>query len=262
MPPTLDKISIYPLKSFDPIHVPESRILTNGALQYDRQFAFVDAAGKFVNAKRTALIHPLHVILDPVARTLTARKRSDSTSMKWEIDSERSSLEEWFSEYFSMSVSLQEHNAGGFPDDDEAPGPTIVSTTTLQVVGAWFPGFTVEQTRLRFRANLEIAGVDPFWEDCLYCASAGIARPFRIGDLLLTGTNPCQRCVVPSRDPATGEILPEFAKRFSQLRAEHLPRWASRDRFDHFYRLTVNTKLISHGSGRIKVGDTVELLVQ
>ena len=259
MPPTLDKILIYPLKSFDPIVVVEAHVLANGALQYDRQFAFVDSAGKFVNAKRTALIHPLQVRLDPVTRTLVARKRSDASTRQWHIDSGRSGLERWFSEYFTLDVTLQEHDAGGFPDDVEATGPTVVSTATLETVASWFPGLTIDQVRLRFRANLEIGGVEPFWEDCLFGSGAGVARPFQIGDVLLAGTNPCQRCVVPSRDPATGQVLPEFARRFSQLRAAQLPAWAARDRFDHFYRLTVNTRLIGRGSGRIQVGDSTEL---
>lgn len=260
--PTLTRIAIHPLKSFDPILVDSASVLANGALQHDRRFAFVDSAGRFVNAKRTALIHALQVQLDPDARTLTVKRRCDETALQWQIDSERTAVERWFSEYFSVDVTLVEDDAGGFPDDGEATGPTVVSTESLQTVASWLPGLTIDQVRLRFRANLEFSAAEPFWEDRLFGTAADTARSFRIGDVLLAGTNPCQRCVVPSRDPVTGEIWPEFSRRFSQYRSEQLPAWAPRGRFDHFYRLTVNTRLIDRGGGLVRIGDPVELVAQ
>lgn len=65
---------------------------------------------------------------------------------------------------------------------------------------------------------LEIAGVPPFWEDRLF-AEAESPVPFRIGDILLEGINPCQRCVIPSCNPHTGEIFPHFQKAYSMKRA-------------------------------------------
>jgi len=113
--------------------------------------------------------------------------------------------------------------------------------------------------RRRFRANLEIGGVEPFWEDRLY-ARAGEALPFTIGELKLLGTNPCQRCAVPSRDPATGDVLPQFAKIFARQRERMLPGWAESSRFDHFYRLAVNTRPSAESGGAIiKTGDVVEI---
>lgn len=260
--PTLSRIAIYPLKSFDPVWVDEAIVLANGALQHDRRFAMVDSAGKFVNSKRTPLIHLLASRLDVEARTLSIRKRADDSQFQWHIDSQRTELEQWFSEYFSMSVTLEEHNQGGFPDDDEATGPTLLSTPTLAAVAAWFPGMTIDQMRLRMRANLEIDAPDPFWEDQLYGSDPDTARPFCVGDVVFAGTNPCQRCVVPSRDPVTGEVWREFAKEFSHHRAAELPSWAARERFNHYYRLSVNTRLIDAGSGQIKLGDQVELVSQ
>ena len=258
--PTVTRILIYPLKSFDPIEVEESELTAVGALQHDRRFRFVKADGKTLNAKKSALVHPLEVQLDPVHRTLTARKRTEETGVSWNIDSQRQAIEHWFSEYFSAELSLEENEEGGFPDDSEATGPTVVSTETLQKVAGWFPGMSVNQARWRFRANIEISGADPFWEDRLFGTAPGVTRPFRVGDVLLAGTNPCQRCVVPTRDPQTGVVWPQFAQQFSEHREAELPVWASRDRFDHFYRLTVNTRLIDRGPGKIRVGDLVDLV--
>ncbi len=254
---TISRIAIYPLKSFDPLLIDKSVVLTGGPLQYDRQFALVNSDGKFVNAKKTPLVHMLQARLDPTQRILAVSSRTNGDSRIWKIDSERAAIERWFSDYFSTDISLVENDASGFPDDNEATGPTIVSEATLQVVAGWFPGLTLEQVRLRFRANLEVSGVAPFWEDQLFLPRSG-ARAFQIGDVRLVGTNPCQRCVVPTRDPTTGQVWPEFAKKFSEFRAAQLPDWAPADRFNHFYRLTTNTRVLSSG-GQIRVGDPVIL---
>ena len=258
--PTLSQIAIYPLKSFDPIFVPHAHVLPSGALQYDRRFAFVDSSGKFLNAKRTASVHALQVQIDPLARTLSAKARNADNCLHWQIDADREAIEHWFSQYFSLNLNLVENEDGGFPDDTEATGPTVVGTSTLQTVANWFPGLTLEQVRLRFRANLEIADSEPFWEDRLFGETEGVARAFRIGDVLLAGTNPCQRCVVPTRDPATGAVWPEFAKIFALTRSTQLPSWAPRSRFDHFYRLTVNTRPMGSSGGALHVGDEIQLV--
>lgn len=256
--PQLARIAIYPLKSFDPLVVEEAVVLPNGALQHDRQFALVDPTGKFVNAKRTPAVHGLVLELDPRRRTLTARRRSETEAACWDIDQQRDELQRWLSDYFSLDVLLVEEPEGGFPDDTEATGPTIVSAATLQAVAGWFPGLTLDNVRRRFRANLEVEGVEPFWEDRLFWADS-TSRPFHIGSAMFEGTNPCQRCVVPSRDPSTGKVWPEFARRFAELREQHLPPWAARERFDHFYRLTTNTRGVGSSGGLIRVGETVEL---
>ena len=256
--PQLARIAIYPLKSFDPLPVNEAVVLPNGALQHDRQFALVDPTGKFINAKRTPAVHGLALELDPKRRTLTARRRSETETVCWNIDQQRDDLQCWLSDYFSLDVLLIEEPDGGFPDDTEATGPTIVSMATLKVVTEWFSGTTLDNVRLRFRANLEVEGVEPFWEDRLFRADS-TPQPFRIGSVMFEGTNSCQRCIVPSRDPETGEVWPEFARRFAELREQHLPPWAARERFNHFYRLTTNTRGIGSSGGLIRVGDKVEL---
>ena len=102
---------------------------------------------------------------------------------------------------------------------------------------------------------------EPFWEDRLFGSSRQRPVRFSIGSVALYGVNPCERCVVPSRDPSTSEAIAGFPKRFAQLREQTLPTWTSRTAFDHFYRLTVNT-CIAPGeiaSKRIQIGDEVRL---
>lgn len=255
---TLGRITLYPLKSFDPLVVDEALVLPNGALQHDRQFALLDGTGTVMNAKRHALIHSLRVQLNPFDRTVTIRGVGDQIQHSWHIDRERAEIERWVSDRFATQATLVENCDGGFPDDTGSPGPTIVSTATYRTVANWFPGLTLESVRLRFRANLEITGVGPFWEDRLY-GSGEFVRACRIGELVLAGTNPCQRCAVPTRDPATGTVYPGFAREFSDHRADQLPNWIARDRFDHCYRLTVNTKPLGSDTSIIHVGDPVTI---
>ena len=261
--PHLSRITIYPLKSFDGLVVEEARVLSNGALQHDRQFALVDPSGMFINAKRTAAVHGLHLQLDPVGRSLTARRRSHTETVRWSIDSQRIALERGLSDYFELEVRLIEEPNGGFPDDTAAPGPTILSAATWPVVAEWFPSLTIENVRDRFRANLEVEDAAPFWEDRLFQTDA-TPLPFRIGNVRFAGTNPCQRCIVPTRDPMTGEVWPGFAHQFGTMRAEQLPIWAARERFSHFYRLTTNTRLSDGvqdpGEMCLRVGDAIELV--
>lgn len=250
----LARIRIYPLKSFDPVDVNEATVLPSGALAHDRQFALYDVEGTWVNGKRTPRIHGIRSRIDPVARRIDLQ--AGERSATFHFDDDREQLEQWLGDYFGMRIHLRENAEAGFPDDTEAPGPTVLGSGTLQEVTRWFPGLTEEETRLRFRANLEIDGEEPFWEERLY-GEAGTTVRFRIGNVELAGTNPCARCVVPTRSPVDGKRYPEFARIFEERRYETLPDWATRARFDHFYRLAVNTRLSAAGGGVIRVGDEV-----
>jgi len=84
---------------------------------------------------------------------------------------------------------------------------------------------------------------------------------FRVGDVEFLGVEPCERCVVPSRDSETGEPDPGFRERFVRKRHETRPSWLDSDRYDHDYRLMVITRVpeCEWGSS-IEVGDEIEVL--
>ena len=162
--------------------------------------------------------------------------------------------------FFEQQIIVR-YSPGGFPDDTIANGPTIVSTASLQSVCEWFPGLTVDDVRQRFRASLEIDGVPAFWEDGLFGEDERSVVRFQIGNVAFEGSNPCARCPVPPRDPFTGVVLDGFQKRFTQLRESTLPAWSPRERFDHFYRFSTNTRVASSQSGQVlRVGDSLNLL--
>jgi hypothetical protein len=259
--PQLTRITIYPVKSLEGVDVPEAVVLPGGALEHDRRFAMVDEDGRIINGKRTDQVHGVRSSYDPSARVLTLGIRGGGGPTSFQVDTDRDALHAWLGEYFGLPVALREAPATGFPDDTDAPGPTVVAAATLEAVADWFGGLDPDECRGRFRANLEIGGAEPFWDDRLY-AGAGSAVRFRVGGVTFEGVNPCQRCPVPARSPTTGEPTRGFQKRFAALREQTLPPWATAARFDHFYRLAVNTRrpALDSEPGEIRVGDEVEIL--
>ncbi|GET36539.1 MOSC domain-containing protein [Microseira wollei] len=258
--PYIADILIYPIKSLDGVGVNRARILAGGALERDREFAILDAQGRFVNGKRNAKVHLLRSFWDETGKTVTLQIEGKQEKRVFDLAENRTELAAWFSDYFGFSVQLARNSLTGFPDDTIASGPTIISTATLEEVASWFPGITVAEMRQRLRANIEISGVPPFWEDRLFADDGEIVQ-FKIGEVLFEGINPCQRCIVPTRNSRTGESSPNFQKLFSQKREETLPSWVNLSRFNHFYRLSVNTKIPTSEAGKmVQVGDEIARL--
>jgi uncharacterized protein len=197
-----------------------------------------------VNAKRTAAIHRLRSRYELAARTITVwLEQDDRAPITFHLDADRSALATWLSEYFGYAVTLRQNLHMGFPDDTDASGPTVVSVATLETIASWFPEFTLAEVRRRFRTNLDAA-------DRPY--------PFQIGTVSLLGNNPCQRCVVPTRDPQTGVPYPRFQKEFTVQRQATLPKLAPPSRFNHFFKLTLNTKMPASEAGKVlRVGDAI-----
>lgn len=250
------RITLYPVKSLDGIDVAQAEIMPTGALAKDRRWAMIDGQGNFVNAKRTPRIHEHSAQFDLAHDQVTVGIRGQSAVGSYSLIHQAPELSQWLSDFFGGEIRLIGDSEVGHPDDLVAPGPTILSTASLQGIASWFD-WPIEQTRRRFRANIEISAPNAFWEDRLFGPLNQPVR-FRIGAIVLEGSNPCARCAVPSRDPDTGAVTAKFAADFAKRREESLPSWAERSRFDHFYRLAVNTRPTSPG-GLIAVGDVVEI---
>jgi len=264
--PRLARIDIHPIKSLNPVSVPEIPVLPSGALAYDRRWAIINEEEKKVNGKKEPRIHLLTLEVPDLSQITKVLLSSDIGQLEADLalEDDRYELEQYLSEHFGYPVKLIENETGGFPDDQDNQGPTLVSTASLELVSSWFPVMTVEEARLRFRANLEIDEVEPFWEDTLY-GKEGEHVPFQIGNVVFEGVSPCVRCVVPTRDPETGEKTDFFTKTFQEKREEHLPDHVERSRFNHFFRFTINTHLgrqpeQADAEMKIAVGDEVEVL--
>ena len=258
--PRLTNIRLHPIKSLDPVYVNQARINPSGGLEHDRAWALYSVDGKWVNGKRTAAIHAIRASFAQDLCSVTLSAPADSRQLlarSFAFPDAHEEAAEWFSAFFGQRI-LVRHSIHGFPDDTIANGPTIVSTASLQAVCEWFPGVTLEQARLRFRATLEIDGVAAFWEDGLFGENRQEIVRFWIGDVSFEGSNPCSRCPVPPRDPFTGEILIGFQKRLAQFREANLPSWAPRAAFEDFYRFATNTRVAPSETGKLlRAGDVL-----
>ena len=317
--PTLDRITIYPVKSLDGLEVVESCVLESAALENDRRWRLVDMDGRVLNAKWSPVFHAIRaefelderlvtLWVDPAAVKAAALPAADLDrlrGMAGHSGGERSGGPivrdsfhlvpgqggpcEWLSEVFGCNVLLQERADGGFPDDRDAPGPTLVATATLAEVARWF-GFDLAESRRRFRVNLEIVGCDAFWEDTLASPARPELQPslldlppdlpidpyadlpppepreFSVGDARFIATNVCRRCVVPSRASGTGAVTEHFRDAFEARRSRGMRRDVDASAWGTLYRLGVNvrpaTVPCAGRSGRVSQGNNVNVAGQ
>lgn len=253
----LDGIYVYPIKSLDGRAVEAATVGPGGSLEPDRQYAMVDDDGEYVNGKRTAAVHRISADFDPEGQIVTFSDGDESA--RFDLRAERGAAAEWLDDRFDPSISLQRDDDLGYPDDTTAHGPTVISTGTLETIAGWFDAVDGQgEMRRRLRPNLVIEA-EPFWEDRLYAGPDERVR-FEVGDITLEGTSPCQRCIVPTRDPDTGETIPDFESTFVEHREQTLPSWADERQFDHFFRVMVNTRTPPKSrEGTVVNGDEVTI---
>lgn len=254
----IDRLRVYPVKSLTGMEMERSNIREGGTLAYDREFALFDEDGDIVNGVRTDRVHALETHFDPETVELTVEPRSGETHrFALESTAGRERAAAWFGDFFDVDITLERNSDSGFVDRPEL-GPSVVSTATLETVASWFDSVTVESVRRRLRANVEVSGVPPFWEDRFVGADA---PAFTVGDVRFEGVKPCGRCVVPQRDPDTGEKTPEFRERFVRNRQDTFPDWADETAFDHYYAVMLIARVSEEGrGGQLRVGDPVSVL--
>jgi uncharacterized protein YcbX len=115
----------------------------------------------------------------------------------------------------------------------------VTTQATLDAVGAALGNGALDLRRFRTNVHLVLdddvpAFAENDWE----------GRTLTIGDVTLDLLHPCARCVIPTRDPDTTEKDPTILK------------WLTRHREGLF---GINARMRGDGSGRIAVGDPVEL---
>jgi len=253
----IDRLTVYPVKGLDRLDVDRSRVLPGGTLEHDREFALLDD-GERVNAKQSDRFHALETTYDPETETLRV---ASPERREFPLDTEagRAEAAAWLTDALALDADLRLDRSTELGHvDRRAMGPSVVSTATLEAVAGWFDDLTVESARRRLRANIEVGGVPAFWEDRF--VGEGVPA-FRAGDVRIEGVTPCGRCVIPSRDPDTGEPMPEFRTQFIRNRRETFPDWADRDAFDHFYTLMLIASVPEADRGKtLAVGDAVDVV--
>jgi uncharacterized protein YcbX len=248
-------LRIYPVKTLDGMAVETAEITSGGTLAGDRAYALFGPEGEPINGKRTPRVHELDVAFDLASGSLTVA--ADREPRTFSLDTERAAAEGWFTDYFGIETTIERAGETGFVDRRSA-GPSVVSTATIEEVASWFGDLTADGVRRRLRTNVEVGGVPAFWEDRFVGESA---PTFAVGGTEFEGVEPCGRCVVPARDPDTGEALPEFRERFIERRKATFPGFADPEAFDHHFTVTLIASIPEQDrETRLTVGDAVSVL--
>ncbi len=288
--PQLTGITIYPVKSLDGVAVSEASVLQQGGLANDRRWRLVDEENQVINAKRSPALHTIRAEYELCSRDESQAHNESSYSSFITLSVDDSPIAnrthylpetfpivpggegpcEWFSDILHRRVFLQESASGGFPDDCDSAGPTIISSETIAEVASWFE-LSIGETRRRFRGNLELSlrvdaesedGHDmsgPFWEDLLSHSAApsavelhpepgmifpeqlpGGGRVLSFGELAFRGTSICRRCIVPTRDSLTGVEDKLFRDIFETRRGHMIRPEVNVQNWSNYFRLGVN----------------------
>ena len=252
----IERLRLYPVKGLDGVDVDAARITAAGTVAGDREFAMCDPEAGSIrtgsdvqtlayNGKQTTRIHDVRTDFDPATSALTVEPKDGSEPQSFDLstDEGRADASAWLGDFVGDPVDLRRREPPSFVDRPDA-GPSVISTATLAEVASWFEDVTVDGARRRLRANVEVGGVPAFWEDRFVGADA---PAFVVGEaddaVRVEGAEPCARCVVPSRDPETGDPLPEFRERFVERREATVPEWANRDAFPHFYTVMLISRV-------------------
>lgn len=265
---TVENLWVYPVKGLDRMAVDSIRMTEAGTFDGDREYALFDpgedsriedrrdSVGKTFNGKEIDHLHELTTSFDPETHVLTLTTEETGETETFDLPSDRVAASKWFSTFVGADVELRCREPPGFVDRPNL-GPSVISTGTLEEVTSWFEEMTVEGARFRLRPNIEIGGVPPFWEDRFLDEDS---TGFEIAGTRFEGAEACARCVVPSRDPNTGEPIEAFGERFAERREATLPDWASRAAFEHFFTVMLITRVPDPGSGEpITTGDRVRV---
>lgn len=247
----VERLRVFPLKGLEGVDVSCAEVLEGGTLERDREFAVFDADGEVVNGKRTPLVHRPGVRLEDGA-VVVSFPDGEEVNVADELERAESLL----GNFFGVDATVRRDDSLGYVDRREM-GPSVVSTATLREFASWFD-ISVESARRRLRANVEVSGAPPFWEDRF----VGDDSPsFEAGGVRFDGVTPCGRCIVPSRDPDTGEEEEGFRETFIEKRRETFPDWADKDAFDHHYTLMLIARVPEEErGGKVGVGDEVRVL--
>jgi len=258
--PTLSQIRVYPIKGLDPVIVTAATLGVH-SLEHDRAFAIISEDGAFVNGKRTGKVNQLHAEYDLAGNHVTLSKRGSESKHTFELHPDNRDLLSYLSEFFGFRVRLISGTQGELMDVPKKGSISLVSRASLSSLLSDIPQLSLDDLRLRFRCNLEIEGVDPYWEEQLF-KEPGIGVHFKIGDVELVGIRPRIRCSVPPRNPHTGETDSFFGKSMLRSRKESLPDYSNLLlHTDNMYYFALDSFAPANQAGRrLKVGDELQII--
>lgn len=259
----LSQISIFPIKSTQGLRVSRSDVESYG-LSFDRRFMLADSKGrmltgralpKLVQVKAVPVRDGLRVC-HPESADLLLRyddfAHGGMATHVWKDEFEglrtTDEADHWFSELlgrqchllycgqtsvrFGAKAGVPLSFADGFP-------LLLISQASLEELNR---RSAVASEMAQFRPNLVVSGTAPFAED-------GWQR-IRIGQVEFKLDCPCSRCIFTTRDPLTGDFLPD---------KEPLAT-LSKFRKDATGKINFGMNLIALNEGMIEEGMPIEVL--
>jgi uncharacterized protein YcbX len=217
----LSGLFTYPIKSCGDVPVTSARVEARG-LSGDRRYMLVEADGSFVTQREDPVLIRVRVSgaggslrvaaagLEPLDLGAPPSRGACVAVRVWGDETEgvpHPEGSEWFSALVGRAVRLIY-----MPDEVRRPvDPRYAEPEDVVGFADGFPLLVLGEGSLdelarrageafdvrRFRPNLVLAGLPPHAEDEW--------QRFRIGSLRFRAVKPCSRCVIPTRDPDTGE---------------------------------------------------------
>ena len=263
--PTLDQISIYPIKSCSGINLQSSQVLDRGFPQ-DRRWLLIDEAGQFISQRTTPRLGQIQITLGneqllveypgktPLSIYVETRSTVHHTAMIWndKVDGiwVGQKCDDWFSDVLGRQVQLINMN-------EKVHRPLIKDSLpqdrSFEVSFAdGYPYLLTSQSSLddlnskltnpvpmdRFRANLVVSGFHAFAEDEW--------KRIRIGDVEFLVVKPCARCQVTTIDQQTGAPSKEPLKTLATYRKQD-------------GKVMFGMNLVALGTGDVNLNDPITI---
>ncbi|MDF3068613.1 MAG: uncharacterized protein K0R38_4214 [Polyangiaceae bacterium] len=257
-------IYVYPIKSCGGVSLAQSDVVERG-LAFDRRYMLADRTGRFVTQRekrrlcqvKLAFAGPDLLVTAPGASPLTLSRAPDSAGLEpalysvWESSGRALRDPEgsrWFSELLNDDVSLLY-----MPDSEQrAVNPKRARPSDIVSFADGYPLLLISEESLRdlncrlehglemarFRPNLVIAGGTPYQEDTF--------GEVRFGTVSCRAVKRCDRCVMTTLDPETGEAGKEPLRTLARYRQEDGRVW-------------FGMNLVHDGPGAVRIGDEVYL---
>ncbi len=259
MKPAISRIRVYPIKALDPVELQEAEVGVH-SLRYDREFAMITQDQRFMNSKRTGKVNELKATYDLPNYTVQLNPRSGGSVESFHLIDNKRKLEMYLENFFGEPLTLVQSKQGELMDIPTASSVTIVSEASLKSLNQEFSDLPLEDVRLRFRASIELTGVDAYWEENLV-GKPGVGMRIQVGDVEMIGVSPRARCNVPPRDPLTGITDKTFVKRMMKSREATLPQGSHLPEYGNLYHLTINTYIPETQKGKwLRVGDELKII--
>lgn len=260
----IDALYLHPIKSLRPVAVQAAQVTPRG-FEQDRRLMLVDEAGTFVTQRTLPKMATFEVNLhgDEVrvshpgtGDVQVALHDEGPTDVEVQIWNDRvparrvgATADAFFSEALGQPLRLVRMpdavqrpvspkwvpEGGAVSFADGFPMLVITRAAVERISEASGQTFSAEH----FRPNIVIAGPEAHAED----SWAG----FSVGAVHFECVKPCDRCVMITRDPQTGEGGPEPLRTLSTYRKEGA-------------KVLFGYNLMARGQGQIRVGHDVQVL--